>query len=244
MTDDIFSGGKPVEPQTPDVTALDTMLDAIRNEQGQRKYQSVEVALKALKDSQEYIPTLKAQLEDEQRARQELEEKMNEVKQLEDLVAQLTAQQQQKPPVQETPEGKGLDEQAVVGLVTKVLQQSQQQSVGDSNERSVTSSLVAKFGDKAAEVVTQKAVELGISAEDLKQLSRKSPAAVLSLFNAPAVQTPNPVTGSVVVPPINQPKHEIKPPEKSVLSGATMKEQANHLEDIRKAIYAKHGITG
>jgi len=245
---DIFSGQPSTppagtDPQAPAPNQIDTMLDGIKNESGQRKYATLEAALQALQHTQnEYIPTLKTQLSEKEQRLAELEEVAARSKKLEDLVTALTAP---PPPAGsgDPPQPSGLSEQAVVDLVKQTLGQSEQQRAAETNARLVADSLVAKYGDKAVEVVNQKAAELGIQPTEIRELAKKSPALVLQLFNTQAKTTPTPTTSSVVVPPINPSKPEIKRPDKSVLVGATMKEQTAHLAQIRDAIYAKHGIT-
>lgn len=239
---DIFNGQSTQTTNTPETFNPDTLLEQIKNEAGQRKYANIEEALKALQHSQEYIPTLKTQLSEKEQRLAELQEEQARVKKLEELVEQLAATQHQagggSPSTTPT-----LDQQAVVSLVQQTLSQSKQQEVAEANSQAVAKALVEKFGDKAAEVVTQKAAELGIPPTDLKELAKKSPALVLNLFETHQKQTPNLNTSSVRVPPVNQQTLDIKKPEKSLLSGASSKEQADYLRQIRSAVYAKYGVT-
>lgn len=239
---DIFSGqSTKVESQTETFNP-DTLLEQIKNESGQRKYANVEEALKALQHSQEYIPTLKTQLSEKEQRLAELQAEQAKIKKLEELVEQLAATQEQAGGGSPSP-SPTLDQQAVVSLVQQTLSQTKQQEAAEANSTIVATALVEKFGDKAAEVVTQKAAELGIPPIELKELAKKSPALVLKLFEVQNKTTPNVTTSSVRVAPVNAPTLDIKPPEKSLLSGASAKEQAAYLKQIRSAVYAKYGVT-
>jgi hypothetical protein len=239
---DIFSGQSTNTDTPTESFNPDTLLDSIKNDSGQRKYANLEEALKALQHSQEYIPTLKTQLTEKEQRLAELQQEQAKINRLEELVEQLAATQQQGGGGSPSP-SPTLDQQAVVSLVQQTLSQTKQQEVAEANSSVVAKALVEKFGDKAAEVATQKAAELGIQPIELKELAKKSPALVLNLFETQQKTTPNFSTSSVRVPPVNAPTLDIKPPEKSLLSGANAKEQAAYLKQIRESVYAKYGVT-
>ena len=67
---------------------------------------------------------------------------------------------------------------------------------------------------------------------------------VLALFNVQASQGAKPTTGSVSIPSsYKPPREELKRPEKSLLSGATSKDQAEFMRKIKEDVYAKYGVT-
>lgn len=222
----------------PEASAFNDHLKDIKNESGEQKYDSVEKALDALKHSQSYIPELKSQLSEKDQKIKELEEKLSKASALDEVVAKLTADQGQQ---ETTPQASGLDEQAVLNLVQSYTQEQQTAQQLAANEKSVSDKLFAKFGEKTKEVVSNKASELGMSVQDLQALSQKSPAAALSLFGASQDTVPTPTTGSYQIggKPQNE---ELAPPEKSLLQGASMKEQAEYLRKVKAQVYQKYDI--
>ena len=244
---DIFNtdGQPPVTPpviQAPSSSDVEALLDTIKNEQGQRKYQNITEAMKALQHSQEYIPTIKSQVSTLEQELQAAKAEAAQAKKLEDIVAQLTNSNQNadgEPP----PAAAGLGEADVIKLVQQSLVDLETQRTTKSNVDLVQTALTSKFGDKTAEVVASKAKELGTTPKLLGDLAAQSPQLVLSLFGTAPVKQTTPTTSSVVIPPVNAPDFEIKRPDKSVLTGAGIKQQAAHFKDIQEKIHAKLGVT-
>lgn len=243
MTGDIFDPPKPLEGSAEDLKNLTSKLDDIKNEQGLRKYDTLEKALEALKHSQDYIPTLKRELEESRNLNASLELERARLKNLEDIVEKLTA----SPPAPkelETKTVEGLGSEQVVELVQQTLKQQSQKQLEEANEQTVRTAVISQFGDKAAEVISQKSAELGITTEDFKLLARKSPSLVLAALGGQPKQskptTPN--TSSINMHTQNQAEISVSKPEKSVLSGTTGKAQKDHFAEHRRAVYAKLGV--
>lgn len=230
-------------PQPSD-SAYAHLLSQIKNEQGQPKYDSLPKALEGLANAQQYIPQLKTELQSKEAELAELRAKLAQQAQLEEVVSRLTANQNQ-PKAQETPSpASGLDEQAVMNLLEQRLVQREQAAVQNQNAQQVHAALTAKFGEKANEVVAAKARELGTTPEELGKLASQTPAMVLALFNTSASKGPTPVTTSINIPASHNPGlPELKRPEKSLLIGATSKQQAEYMRQIKERVYAEHGIT-
>lgn len=182
MSEQLF---QPVEtPQDQNNTtnddALKNLLASIRNEQGQQKYKSVEEALKGLQHAQNHIHEIKserntiaAQLEQERSVSARTAE-------LERVVAELTQRREQKPVETPTP---SISEESISNLVKSQLASARQEEQQSQNRTLVKQTLIAKFGeDKAGEIFTRKADELGVSAERLTQLAAESPKAVLAML--------------------------------------------------------------
>jgi hypothetical protein len=242
---DIFSG-EPAAPAAAPIPPVESTIEqqllAIKNEAGQPKYQNVTEALKALQHSQEFIPTLKTQLTAVEQELAQAKEEIAKAKKLEDVVAQLTASHLNNNGEQ-PPAASGLDQEAVEKLVQRQLATLETQKAAKSNVDVVQSSLTAKYGDKTAEVVAAKAAELGTTPKLLGDLAAQSPQMVLALFGSAPVKNLNPSTSSVVIPPTHKPDLEVKRPDKSVLVGATNKEQIAHFSDIREKVHARLGVT-
>lgn len=227
----------PIAPANP----LDTLLDQIRNEQGVRKYADPVTALNALKASQEFIPQLQTQLSTKDQEIERLKSELAKREAAEDILNRITTAQQTPP---ENTHSAGLDEQTVQAIIQQQLANREAQSLALSNEKQVNDALIAKFGDKAKEVVAAKAAELGMSLQDLGNLSQRAPKAVLAYFDVKHNSSPAPSTSSVNSAAF-QPKpipETVARPEKSVLQGRTNKEVAAHLDEHRRAVYQRLGV--
>lgn len=233
----------PATPETTPPTSTDAFanqLSTIKNENGEQKYDSVEKALEALNHSQAFIPQLKADGEVKDAEIAQLKEQLAGSAAIEDVVARLTAQQE--PTIETPPQTSGLDEQAVLKLVQNFATQKQEADTAKANEVKVSNALVAQYGDKTSEVLEQKAQEVGTTVEKLKALAQESPEVVMQLFQVKAAPTPSPTTSSVTIPARDPSQEGLQPPSKSLLRGATTKEQVEYLRKIREDVYKKHNV--
>lgn len=241
--DNLFEGKQVETPPTND-NPLSKYLDQlgnIKNENGERKYDTLDKALDALRHSQEFIPELKTKLSQREQELEELRGKVSQFENIEDVVARLVEQRQ--------PNGEGnppaasaLDEKAVLELVRKTLTQTEAQKLAEINRKRVEDELMAKFGEKTKEAIAAKAAELGITSEKLGQLAAESPTLVLKHFEVEA-KTINPPGGGHNVPPVNKQTHDIEPPTKPLLSRGTAKDREDYMAYLYKQTLAKHGIT-
>lgn len=138
-----------------------------------KKYASVEDALKALPHAQAHI----ARIEEENKA---LREKAAQAKALEEVYEALTSRQLNTE--QTTPVIPVLDETMLDSVLERKLQEKQAIELRNKNLSTVKDSLTGKFGEKAPEVFSTKAKELGVNEAFLTDLAAKSPAAALELF--------------------------------------------------------------
>ncbi len=223
-------------------TQLAHLLGSIKNERGEQKYDSLPKALEGLTHAQQYIPELKSQLSTKDQEIERLRAELAQRESVEDVVSRLTAknqpQEQDKPPV-----ASGLDEGAVMKLLEQMIGKREQESAAQANLRQVEKSLTDKYGEKAREVIQAQAKELGLSQEDFKQWAQRSPAAVLKLFNASHSVTSKTTTSSINIPPIQTHQEPLKAPEKSLLAGATSREQTDYMQEIKRRVYERNGIS-
>jgi len=223
------------------VDALATQLFRIKNEKGGPKYDSVAKAIDALAHAQDYIPRLKSEKEQYEAELVKLREELAKRESLEDTIARLTTQRQTETPAPTSEVVKGLDENAVAQILQRELTQREQATIAQSNSKLVTETLVAKFGDKAKAVVAEKAQELGLSLQEMESLSQRTPKAFLAWFNPLAPLTSSaPIRSSVHLPEVNP--QDLKRPEKSLLRGASTKDQIEFMRKIKAEIYKKHDI--
>jgi len=161
-------------------------LASIRNEEGLQKYASVEDALTGAAHAQEFIQILKAE---KQAALEQLEA---ERKAREDAANQLASTKVEQPP-------------AVQGLgkedVYSAMEEYERSKVRKSNRKSVVDTLVNHCnGDeaKAAELISNRLRDLGMTREQLASLSESSPNAVYNLFNINGKSTKPAMTGNTI----------------------------------------------
>lgn len=99
-----------------------------------------------------------------------------------------------------------LTEDGIESLLEKKLKEKEEFNQANSNVTKLEAELSKAYGEKASDVVKQKLIELGMSAEELKQLAAKSPNAALKLvsddkvkpsidFSSSTVNTSNLSTG-------------------------------------------------
>jgi len=221
-------------------SAFTNQLSMIKNENGEQKYNDVPKALDALAHSQSYIPQLKSEVDTQAAEIARLTEELSKRAAVEDVVDKLTAQQAQP---ESTPQVSGLNEQDVLNLVQNFSAQQSAQTQAMGNEKQVSDALFSQFGDKTQEVVSAKATELGMTVDALKSLSQASPQAALQLFNqAGGSPAPKMTSGSVNIPTGFQKEEGLAPPEKSLLRGASTKDQIDYLHKIRDKVYQKHNV--
>lgn len=222
-------------PQTSQNDPVVTMLMEIKNEFGQPKYRSVEEAIKALKHSQDYIPTLKQQLDQREQELAALRPQVEKITTLEQTLQQLTQNQNtaaNKQPV--------VDEEVIANLVNSQLTRAQEQAKQAENLKSVVATVKEIAGDKAEEVFYGKAAELGMSKAEINALAAKSPAAALAALGLtkPATQPPQFTPGGTVntagfTPPQDS---AIGRNTKPVLIGATSQDQRSELHNARRMV--------
>lgn len=226
----------------PNTTDYSDLLGSIRNEAGNPKYETLPEALKGLAHAQQYIPELKTKLSQQEQEIVNLRAELAKRTEVEEIVSRLTATQSQPQGQGQPPAASGLDEEAVMNLVRQTLASASAADTAKANTAKVQQALTSKFGEKSREVVEAKAKELGMAPQELGQLASKNPSLVLALFNAPAVPGARPTTGSVNIPPYNQERAALERPSKSLLSGATSKEQAAYMQRVKEEVYAKYNI--
>ena len=221
-------------------SALTDQLKGIVNENGEPKYSTIEDALKGAAHAQQYIAELKGKLSDFEGKYNETQAELAQRKSVEEVVSRLTAKEDQGS--QETPAPQGLDEATLSQLVEQQLNKRDQLSKAQQNEALVNETLFSTFGEKAMEIVQAKAKELNISVKRVQELSQESPQAVLSLFGAKqSNQGASPTMGTQRLPDVPKPD-VLEKPKRSLLAGASSRDQAAYLSQIREQVYKKHNI--
>lgn len=207
----------------------------IKRPDGTPKYTDPIAALDALKASQEYISTLESE-------NATYKEKVKEVETLQETIKRLggNMNNNEKPNPQTGGEGgRSVEaaEELVAQLLEKKLNERDAVNTAVSNVKRVQDTLIKKFGDedKAVEQIKAKAKALNTTPKALEELAAQNPSLVLELFGG-STAAPSPNNSSVNLSGYKPPVDDIKPPEKSILSGAgaTHKNQMDYFRQIRE----------
>lgn len=226
--------------QTVATDAFADQLGVIKNADGTPKYASVDKALEALVASQTHIAKLEGEAVASSTELTNLREQVAKSETVDEVIARLTASQDQQ--VQDTPQPK-VDEADIVKLVQSALTAERTASTKEDNLNLVQKALVEKYGEKAADVVEAKANELGITKEALKEMASSNPRVALALFTQPGGSpSDSPTSTSIHLPTQIKGDDPIEKPEKSLLMGATSKEQAAFMERIKEAVHKRHNV--
>jgi hypothetical protein len=200
-----MDGTTDIVEQSPTVAVVEApenifadRLDEIKNERGERKYNSVNDALKGAAHAQEYIKTLKEELD-------ALKEQV-----------ELRKAQEKVMEVLNTPEKQQVAEPVnIEALVEKTLAKREQQTLRNVNLNSVNDVLVKKFGtvESAKAAFEERAKSLGVGSDFLQDLAARSPKAVLELFGESKTQiTINSKISGDATPPIKKQDTTYKSP--------------------------------
>lgn len=247
MTDQLFKDEPNSNPQaTPEPAApivntndlFSDQLAAIKNDQGAPKYTNVEDAIVALQHSQKYIPELKDKVSTQEQLILDLQAKLEAKENVQEII------QRQATPNEQVPTSPtSLSEEDVAALVMSKLKENETNSTKTTNQATVNSTLQAKYGTEAQAKIAQKAAELGMKPSELGELSKQNPAMVLALFGEKQTGNVSPTVGGYNLPRESTDPEPLKRPDKSILSGATAKQQGDFMRQIKEEIYRKHGIT-
>jgi hypothetical protein len=246
LTENVFDQKTETTPQVAPIPNADPLADKLKalvNKEGKPKYDNAEKAIDALIHSQAHIERLEQEAAERNRETEELRIKAAQAEALEAVIERLKPNSQ-APEQKQTPSSNGLSEEATIAELEKIIEKREATKIAQANFNAVNTQLLDKFKspEAAKAAVAAKAAELGMTTADLAALSMKSPKAVLSYFGeAPRTVQPTTPSSSTPLSPPNT-DEPVKRPEKSVLMGATSKEQKAHLLAHKEAVYKRHGI--
>lgn len=237
---------KTLDDKPTETISLEDRLKGIVNEEGKQKYDNVDKALDALKNSQNFIPTLE---KDNKSLRMELETLKGELSKrgdVESVVNKLLQKEEDNKPVVETgqPPAPTIDEGSIAELVSSLLEKREFNSRKETNVSKVESAFVEKFGDQAATKFQELAKETNLTVKDLEELSAKSPDAVLRLIpdspKAPQMSFSKVNTSALFG--LEKEDKGLQASTKSVLAGATSRDLKNEMLRHKQAVYDKHKV--
>lgn len=187
---------EPTANQTPNTTDNQDSIASTLVGEG-KKFKTVDDLAKGKLEADLYVEQLKKQLESKDAELTKLgnaDEKFTKI-------LQGLEQSKNTPNTQGNTQVPALGKEDIATLVRNQMTLVEAERTAQQNIDSTNSKLKDLFGDKAKDVVQSKAKELGISMEELKILSAKSPTAFFTMIGATesrpqSASTPNP-NGSV-----------------------------------------------
>lgn len=242
---DLFNNDKP--QNTNPNPSVEDLLSGIKRDDGTPKYSSVEEALKALQESQKFIPQVLDEKKGVEAKLQELQEELTKRKTLEELTETLKSKPQpigNDPTATPSDTPKGVNPEDIEKLLEEKLAQREAKSVQKSNYESVVAQLSSKFGDKAKEHIQKTAEQLGTTPEDLKKIASENPKLALRLLdNDGSLQTPNSNKSTINPPRTIEENNQMPEFEKgAVRGGLTDKEMAERWREVGSYTYKRLGV--
>lgn len=163
----IFGDTKNTTEEQPPASI--SLPDEVRDLIGEgKKYQNTEEALKALYHSQNHISTIE----------EENKEMREQIKSHESAKELLDEMKNSSTPTGET----NIDPSAINQMISENLTQREQQQKLTDNMQFVDKQMKQLYGDKAENVLTSKATELGMSIDQMANVAANSPNAFLNWF--------------------------------------------------------------
>lgn len=234
-------------PASQGDNALTTKLTSIVNENGEPKYADLPTALDALKASQDFIPTLKNEvnLKDQEIAtlRNQIAESQGMIKAQEEM-ARLLTQPQAQPEAQIVPQPAAQDSVDVNSLVQAAFQAHQQQTTAEKNLSEVTSVLASQYGEKAVEHLQNKAKALNTTPEAIQEMAKTNPSMALALLGTEKPKVTGSFGGSTNTAGFVTPQvAKLETPKESLLMGVSAGKVSDFMKQIQAEVYREHGIT-
>ncbi|CAH9015015.1 coil containing protein [Vibrio phage 468E53-1] len=244
---DIFTQATQSEtPASQGDDALTTKLTSIVNENGEPKYADLPTALDALKASQDFIPTLKNEvnLKDQEIAnlRNQIAESQGMIKAQEEM-ARLLTQPQAQPEAQSAPQPVAQDQVDINSLVQAAFQAHQQQTTAEKNLNEVNSVLASQYGEKAVEHLQNKAKALNTTAEAIQEMAKTNPSMALALLGTEKPKVTGSFGGSTNTAGFAAPQvAKLEAPKQSLLTGVSSNTVNDFMKQIQAEVYREHGI--
>lgn len=183
-----------------------------------KKYKSVEDALKSIPHSQQHISQLEQELA-------EMRERLESARTVDDILDQINQpkQEEHKEPErkQESPQ---LSQDDIARIVDSRISEQERMQTAHQNQQAVVERMQELYGDKAEETYVHRAEELGVPVEWLNETASKSPQAVFELFGLNKKERATPKKTSEGSYNSDSFKGQSRPERKPVMTGASTSE--------------------
>jgi hypothetical protein len=193
-----------IPPTTPVTTQTDPFVDKlmlIKNEKGEPKYKTVDDALVALYNSQEFIETLKTEKRQLEEQFQIVKAEKDKLGSIDDFVQRLNPNAKPTQPPATPAKEDGLSEERVAQLLETTLQKREREALMQQNLNTVVGQLAQTHGDKTKDFIRKRAEELSTTPAALKELAMSNPTMAMTLLSGASIkQAPTPSQPSIVKP--------------------------------------------
>ena len=204
--DTIFADQQVSQEASPTPTENPTtedLLGGIKNADGNQKYQTVDAALSSLATSQEHIVKLESE-------NSQYRENETKAATMDDLLTEL----RQQPNTVATPQPVGMSADELQGMTFETIRRYESQKLAEANAATVDAAMRKQYGDKAKEVFSSKAKELGVDINFMYDLAKRSPTGFMAQFKETSTGSPTiETTTNALSMSENQTSGETKAPE-------------------------------
>lgn len=163
-----------------------------------KKFKSVEDLAKGKLESDEYIRTLTARMDELRNDYEKLQGEYTSRESLEELIEQATARNSQRTPSSETnPNANGVNNQPtfdpkqIESLVSSKIQEHETSRKYNENYQTVRTKLREHFGENYQDVLKQNIESLGIDENTVNDMARKTPQVLFKLLGVDQTRSPN-----------------------------------------------------
>lgn len=217
-------------------------LKEILNENGEPKYKDIATALDALKASQQHIRSIEQENKTYQEKLEEASAELERRKSVEEFADLLTKNTDPQPTSETPAQPEGLSADQIQQIIEGKLQEKEAAAQAAKNLSMVQEAVKQAHGEKAAEFLKNRAVELGMTVDELKDQSARNPRVALTLLDVKAVSS-SPSSSTTTVPRNQQPENERPVWERGAARGGlTNSELVERFRESSKFTHKRLGI--
>lgn len=203
-TDPAAEAAPQLTPAEQEAANFSKILESIKRDDGSQKFDKVDTALQSIQPKDDHIKSLETE-------NAKLKEDIVKFGSQEEILKKFM--ENRAPTEEAEPASPQFDQDTLSTMLTGLLNKRDEANVETANVQKVAQVLATKYGEKATEVMSAKAKEMGVSEGFLKEIIAKSPEAGLELLGiskddiaAPAKLSGSQNTESFNQAPITQPK--------------------------------------
>lgn len=178
----------PLNAEQQEAANFARILENIKRDDGTQKFDKVDTALESIQPKDDHIKNIEAE-------NAKLKEDIAKFGSQEEILKKFL--ENRTPAEEAQPASEPLDKGTVNEMLAELLDKRDADNIAQVNVRKVAQALADTYGDKATEVMTAKAKEMGISEDFLKDIIAKSPEAGFELLDLkPVDKAPANLSGS------------------------------------------------
>ena len=236
MSEDVNLSDQKEETKTP--TTFDDLLGVIKNDNGEKKYSSIEEALKGAAHGQDMIRTLKEEAEEKNKLLEEREKQMRERAERLQVLEEATASLESYKAKNTMQVNQPTSDVDINTIVAQQLEALEVRKTKESNLNTVMESLKSEYGERASEVLQASMKEMGMTQAQTVALASENPKAFIRLFAGKAQGTATQNKSSIRTEGLDiqtqTPVKKNKP--------HTTKEMVEVLREVKSRVHAKLGV--